>query len=545
MQLGKPPERFATTRTSVTLTVGLRGQPSHVRATQSFGASTVQGAQGNGFASSQRFTSAAICAQTRRFTQGIRSGEREVPWSSAQRIEVVGERGLEPPTSTSQTWRSTGLSYPPSGQSVTNQRRGHRKPKGYRYDDGTVMSNPQSHLRRAVIVSAVRTPTGRFLGGLSSFTAPQLGGIAIRGAVERARIDPGSVDGVYMGSVLQAGLGMAPARQAMLHAGLPEHVPAATINKVCGSSLMAVALAAQQIMLGEAEVIVAGGMESMSNAPHLFPSLRSGHKAGDATLRDAMILDGLWSPWDDKHVGYSAEAIAKRDGVSREAQDNWALRSHQRAIAAIDGGAFRDEIVPISIPGKRDKPTTIFDTDECPRRDTTASALASLRPAFTKLHDDTFEPTVTAGNASQLADGASALVVMSEGRAQGLGISPLARYVASANAAVAPQWLFEAPVPTVNRLLAKTGTRLADFDLFELNEAYAAQMVADNRALRWDEDRVNVHGGAIALGHPLGASGSRILATLIHALIRRGGTRGIASACLGGGEAFAIAVERP
>ena len=406
------------------------------------------------------------------------------------------------------------------------------------------MTNRQSLLQQAVIVSAVRTPIGRFLGALSSFTAPQLGGIAIRGAVDRARIDPASVDGVYMGSVLQAGLGMAPARQAMLHAGLPDHVPAATINKVCGSGLMAVALAAQQIMLGEADVIVAGGMESMSNAPHLFPGLRSGQKAGDATLRDGMILDGLWSPWDDEHVGYSAEAIAKRDRVSREAQDSWALRSHQRAIAAMDGGAFRDEIVPVSIPGKRGGPPLLIDTDECPRRDTSASALASLRPAFTGHHEDPSEPSVTAGNASQLADGASAVVVMSAGRAHDLGISPLARYVASANAAVAPKWLFEAPVPTINRLLDKTGTKLADYDLFELNEAYASQMVADSRALLWDEDRVNVNGGAIALGHPLGASGSRILATLIHALIRVGGTRGIASACLGGGEAFAIAVER-
>ncbi len=458
---------------------------------------------------------------------------------------MVGERGLEPPTSTSQTWRSTGLSYSPSAQSVTNGWLFHPKPTCPGYDVGTIMTNRQSHLRQAVIVSAVRTPIGRFLGSLASFTAPQLGGIAIRSAVERARIDPASVDGVFMGTVLQAGLGMAPARQAMLHAGLPNRVPAATINKVCGSGLMAVALAAQQIMLGEADVMVAGGMESMSNAPHLFPGLRTGQKAGDATLRDAMILDGLWSPWADEHVGYSAEAIAKRDGVSREAQDSWALRSHQRAVSATDDGAFLDEIVPISIAGKRGSPTVLIGADECPRRDTSASALASLRPAFTNHRDEPFEPSVTAGNASQLADGASALVVMSADRANDLGVTPLARYVASANAAVAPEWLFEAPVPTIHRLLAKTGTTLSDFDLFELNEAYAAQMVADNRALHWDEDRVNVNGGAIALGHPLGASGSRILATLIHALIRRGGSRGIASACLGGGEAFASAVERP
>ena len=399
--------------------------------------------------------------------------------------------------------------------------------------------------RRPVIVSAVRTPVGRFLGGLSSLTAPQLGGVAIRAAIARAGIDPGLVDDAYVGCVLQGGVGMAPAKQAILDGGLPESVPATTINKVCGSGLMAVALAARQIMLGEASVVVAAGMESMSNAPFLTSGMRHGHKAGDATLVDAMIHDGLWSPWERRHVGYDAEAIAARHGATREAQDAWALRSHQRAIAAIDSGAFAEEVVPVVLPGRRGASPKVIAVDECPRRDTSAEALASLRPAFADPTAGGASPTVTAGNASQLADGAAAILVTSEAFATAHGVPILARYVASANASLAPEWLFEAPAPTIRRLLARTGTSLNDYDLFELNEAYAAQMVADTHLIGWDEARVNVHGGSIALGHALGSTGTRILTTLVHALRRHDGHRGIAAACLGGGEAFAVSIERP
>lgn len=399
--------------------------------------------------------------------------------------------------------------------------------------------------RRPVIVAAVRTPVGRFLGGLSSLAAPQLAGVAIRAAVERSGIDPARVDDAYVGCVLQAGVGMAPAKQATLAGGLPEAVPAMAVNKVCGSGLVAVALAARQVMLGEATVVVAAGMESMSNAPHLLPGLRVGQKAGDATLVDAMVRDGLWSTWEGRHVGYDAEAIAARHGVTRADQDAWALESHRRAVAAIDAGAFADEVVPVAIPGRRGAAPVVVDTDECPRRDTSAAALAALRPAFPDRTGEYGAPTVTAGNASQLADGAAAAVVTSEAFARAHGATVLARFVASANASLTPGALFEAPVPTVRRLLDRTGTTLDDHDLFELNEAYAAQMVADNRLIGWDARRVNVNGGSIALGHALGSTGTRILVTLVHALRRRDGHRGIAAACLGGGEAFAVSIDRP
>ena len=386
-----------------------------------------------------------------------------------------------------------------------------------------------------VIASAARTPVGKFLGGLASLSATELGGTVIKAALERAGAQPGAVDNVIMGCVLPAGVGMAPARQAAIRAGLPPGVPALTVNKVCGSGLVAVALAAQQIRLGEADVVVAGGMESMSNAPHLFLGSRSGVKMGDARLVDHMIHDGLWCAWEGHHMGQAAEAIAEKHGASRQDQDAWSLRSHRRAIAAIESGAFRDEIVPVEAVGRRG--ATVVDTDECPRADTSAEALAGLKPVFTK------DGCVTAGNSSQLADAAAALVLMSRRRADALGVQPLARYVASANAALDPLWLFEAPVPTIRRLLERTGTQLADYDLLEVNEAFAAQMVADGKLLGWDPERVNVHGGAIALGHPLGCSGARLLTTLLYALRRRGGTRGIGAACLGGGEAYAIAVE--
>ena len=386
-----------------------------------------------------------------------------------------------------------------------------------------------------VIVSAARTPVGKFLGGLSSLTAPELGAIAIKAALERAGVTPEQVDGTIMGNVLPAGVGMAPARQAAIKAGVPTTVPALTINKVCGSGLMAISLAAHQIMLGEAHVMVAGGMESMSNAPHLLANSRSGTKMGDAKLQDHMILDGLWCAWESHHMGESAEAIAARHGATRQEQDEWSYASHQRAIAAQESGRFKDEIVPVEITSRRG--TTTIDADECPRADTNPTALAGLRPVFAK------DGVVTAGNSSQIADGGAALVLTSAKKAKELKLTPLARYVASANAALDPLWLFEAPVPTIQQLLHKTKTRIDDFDLLEVNEAFAAQMVADGKLLGWHAERVNVNGGAIALGHPLGCSGARLMTTLLHELRRRGGKRGIGAACLGGGEAYAISVE--
>jgi acetyl-CoA C-acetyltransferase len=397
------------------------------------------------------------------------------------------------------------------------------------------MNTVRDTLDDVVIVSAARTPIGRFLGGIASLSATELGAAAIRGALERAGVDGGQVDGVIMGCVLPAGLGMAPARQAAIKAGIPSSTPALTVNKVCGSGLMAITLAAQQIRLGEAEVMVAGGMESMSNAPHLLLNSRSGYKLGDVKAVDHLLHDGLWCAWEGHHMGESAEAIAARHGATREEQDAWSLRSHQRAINAIQSGVFRDEIVPVEIVGRRG--TTVVDTDEGPRSDTSVEALAGLKPAFVK------DGCVTAGNSSQLSDGGAALVLMSRRKAEELGIEPLARYVASANAALDPLWIFEAPVPTIRQLLEKTATELGDYDLLEVNEAFAAQVVADGKLLGWDEERVNVNGGAIALGHPLGCSGARLMTTLLYELRRRKGRRGIGAACLGGGEAFAIAVE--
>lgn len=397
------------------------------------------------------------------------------------------------------------------------------------------MKNRSTQLREVVIASAARTPVGKFLGGLSTLSAIELGAVAIKAALERAAVGSDQVDGVIMGCVLPAGMGMAPARQAAIKGGLPTSVPALTVNKVCGSGLVSVALAAEQIQLGEAEVVVAGGMESMSQAPHLLLGSRTGQKMGDARLVDHLIHDGLWCAWEDHHMGEAAEAIAEKHGVSRQEQDAWSLRSHQRALAASGSGAFRDEIVPVEVASRRGY--TTIDTDECPREDTSGDTLAALQPVFAK------DGTVTAGNSSQLADAAAALVVMSREKAQALGVQPLARYVARANAALDPLWLFEAPVPTIRQLLEKTHTSLADYDLLEVNEAFAAQMVADGKLLGWAAERVNVHGGAIALGHPLGSSGARLLTTLLYALRRRGGGRGLAAACLGGGEAYAIAVE--
>ena len=394
---------------------------------------------------------------------------------------------------------------------------------------------PDARWPEVVIAGAARTPVGKFLGGFSGLSATDLGAAAIKAAVERAGVSPDQVDGVIMGNVLPAGAGMAPARQAAIQAGLPTTVPALTVNKVCGSGLVSIALAAQQIKLGEAQVMVAGGMESMSNAPHLLMGSRAGYKMGEAKLIDHMVHDGLWCAWEGHHMGLAAEAIAARHGATRREQDEWSVRSHQRALAAIHSGAFDDEIVPVEVVGRKGQ--IVVDTDEGPRADTTSASLAGLRPAFAK------EGCVTAGNASQLSDGGAAVVLISGQRARELGIRPLARYVANANAALDPLWLFEAPVPTIEQLFTRTGSTAADYDLIELNEAFAAQTVADVRLLGLDPQRVNVNGGAIALGHPLGCSGARLIVTLLYALRRRGGRRGIGAACLGGGEAYAIAVE--
>jgi acetyl-CoA C-acetyltransferase len=393
--------------------------------------------------------------------------------------------------------------------------------------------------REAIILSAVRTPGGRFQGGLSSLPAPQLGAIAVREAVRRAALpDPAEIDEVFMGNVVTAGEGQAPARQAAIFAGLPPSVGATTINKVCGSGLKAVMLAAQAIKAGDGDLFVAGGMESMSRVPYLVDGRTGGLRFGHAQLTDALLHDGLWDPFENWGMGNSAEFIAEEYEVSREAMDRFALESHQKALQAIDSGWFTDEIVPVEIQNR--KGTMVVDTDEGPRRDTSLEALAKLKPAFQK------DGRVTAGNAPGLNDGAAALVVASRAKAEASEAEPLARIVGYAQAAVEPKYLFIAPAHAIPRLLEKIGWSLADVDLIELNEAFAAQVLADGYALAelgWDWSKVNVNGGAIALGHPIGASGARVLTTLIYALRRRGLKRGIASLCLGGAEAVAMAIE--
>jgi acetyl-CoA C-acetyltransferase len=385
------------------------------------------------------------------------------------------------------------------------------------------------------ILSAARTPIGKFGGGLSTVPATELGATAIRAAVERAGIAPERVDEAIMGQVIQAGAGQAPARQAALKAGLPEGVSATTINKVCGSGLKAVMLGAASIRAGDADVIVAGGMENMNLGPYLLPGARSGYRLGNQTVVDATVHDGLWCSSCDVHMGIHAERVAAKHDVTRQAQDDFALRSHQRALAAIDEGRFSDEIVPVQVPGRKGAVTTI-DTDESPRSDTTLDALAKLNPAFQPEGG-----TVTAGNAPGITDGAAALVLASESALN--GGQPMARITGYAQADVAPEWLFEAPIHGVKRLLDKLDIGLDEFDLIEINEAFAAQVLADGNALGFDWDRVNVNGGAIALGHPIGASGARVLTTLLYELRRRGGRRGLATLCLGGGGAVALAVE--
>jgi len=387
-----------------------------------------------------------------------------------------------------------------------------------------------------VILSAVRTPIGRYLGGLSSFTAPQLGAMVIREAVSRAKVDPAAVEEVIMGQVVQGGSGQAPARQALIHAGLPPVIPALTINKVCGSGLKAVMLASQAIKAGDAECIVAGGQESMSSAPHYVYGMRSGIKAGNQTMVDGMIHDGLWDSFGCCHMGEYAEYTAEKAGVTREDQDQFAYQSHRKAVEAAEAGRFKAEILPVQVPGKGG-PTSMA-ADEAPRKDTSAESLARLKPAFRKDGG-----TVTAGNAPGLNDGSSALVVASLAFAKAHGIAPLARVTGYATGGGEPREIFFAPVQAVRTLMGHAGTSIGDYDLIEANEAFAVQALADGRELGWDWDRVNVHGGAVALGHPIGASGARVLTTLLYALRDRGGSTGLATLCLGGGNAVALSVE--
>ncbi|MDP1568839.1 MAG: acetyl-CoA C-acetyltransferase [Vicinamibacterales bacterium] len=391
-------------------------------------------------------------------------------------------------------------------------------------------------MQEAVIVSAVRLPTGKFLGTLKDFTAPELGALVVREAVRRAGIEPASVDECIMGNVVSAGTGQAPARQAALNGGLANRVAALTINKVCGSGLKAVMLAHQGIQTGDIEIAVAGGMESMSNAPYLLPRVREGLRMGHGQITDSMIHDGLWCPFENWHMGNAGETVADAFTVTRDEQDAYAVESHQKAAAAQAAGKFTDEMLTVSIPQRKGDPL-VFDRDESVRADTTAEALRKLKPAFKK------DGSVTAGNAPPVNDGAAALVVMSAARATALGLTPLARIVAQATSGVEPKMLLMTPVEATRKAVKKAGWTLADVDLFELNEAFAVQAVAVMRELAIDPARVNVHGGAVALGHAIGSSGARLLTTLLYALKDRGGKRGIATLCLGGGNGVALAVE--
>ena len=394
--------------------------------------------------------------------------------------------------------------------------------------------------RIPVIVSAARTPIGRYLGGLSPLQAPDLGAIAIREAMRRSGVPADQVQEVIMGHVLQGGTGQAPGRQAMLKAGLPASISAMTVNKVCGSGLKAVMLAAQSIKAGDNQVVVAGGQESMSNAPHYLYGYRNGIKMGDQSIVDGMVRDGLWCATCNVHMGSHAEYTARKAAITRERQDEFAACSHHKAIAAQEAGRFRAEIVPVEVPGK--KGPTVVSADEGPRKDTTVEVLAKLRPAFPDREGG--DLTVTAGNAPSLNDGGAALVVTSEAFAQAHGLDVLGRIDAWATGAVDPRELFFAPILAVRNLMEKEGTGIGSYDLIEANEAFASQSLADGDALGWDWDRVNVNGGAIALGHPIGASGARLLTTLLYALADRGKERGLATLCLGGGDAVALSVTR-
>jgi len=388
----------------------------------------------------------------------------------------------------------------------------------------------------AVIVSAVRTPIGKFKGTLAPLPAPELGAAAIEAAVERTPLRPAAIDEILMGNVVQAGQGQAPARQAGIKAGIPVSVGATTVNKICGSGLKTVMLAAAMIAVGDGEIFVAGGMESMNNGPYLLHKARFGYRLGHDEILDAMVHDGLWCSFEDQHMGNAAEWIASEYDLTREELDAFAYKSHMKAVEALDEGRFEDEIVPVEVPQRRGDPI-LFSVDETPRRDTSLEALAKLRPAFQR------DGIVTAGNSPGITDGAAATVVMSRAKADELGIEPLARIVAYDQAAVEPLKVFTAPIFAVRKLLEKTHTTVDDYDLFEVNEAFAAQMLADMRALNLPEEKVNVNGGAIALGHPIGCSGTRVLVTLIYALKHRGLKHGLTTLCLGGGEAVAMSIE--
>ena len=394
-------------------------------------------------------------------------------------------------------------------------------------------------MEQAVILSAVRTPIGKFMGGLAPLTAPELGAKAIVEAVRRAGIEPNLVDEAIMGNVVQAGLGQNPARQAALRGGLDPRVAAMTINKVCGSGLKAVALASQAVQLGESEVVVAGGMESMSNCPYLLKGARTGFRLGNQEIFDSMITDGLWDVYENYHMGVTGELVAEKYGITRQEQDQFALESHRKAVRAIKSCFFGAQIVPVEIPQKKGEPV-IIKTDESPREDTSLEALGKLKPAFKK------DGTVTAGNAPGTNDGAAAVIVTSEKNAARMGKSPMARIVAQAVSGVEPKWVMMAPVDAIEKLLKKTGwDRDKDVDLYELNEAFAVAAIAVTRVLKLNPEKVNVNGGAVALGHPIGASGARVLVTLLFEMQRRNLKRGIAALCLGGGNAVALAIERP
>jgi len=394
-------------------------------------------------------------------------------------------------------------------------------------------------LEDVVIISACRTPVGKFQGSLSDFSATQLGSIAVREAVKRANVDPKLVDECIMGNVVSAGLGQNPARQAALLGGLPDEVGAMTINKVCGSGLKAVALAAQAIQTGNSSIVVAGGMESMTNAPYLLPQARKGYRLGNAQIVDAMIQDGLWDIYNNYHMGMTGENVAEKYSITREEQDEFALNSHRKAIAAMKECRLKSQIVPVEIPPKKKGGAPgIFDKDESPREDTTIEILRSLKPAFKK------DGTVTAGNAPGVNDGAAAVVVTSATKAKDLQAKPMVRIVAQATSGIAPAWVMMAPVSAIRKIWEKTGWKNQDVDLYELNEAFSVQALGVMRELNLDPAKVNVNGGAVAIGHPIGASGARILVTLIYEMIRRDVHRGIAALCLGGGNAVAMAVER-
>ena len=390
-----------------------------------------------------------------------------------------------------------------------------------------------------VIISGCRTPVGKFQGSLSDFTAPQLGAIAVREAVKRAGIDPAQVDECIMGNVVSAGLGQNPARQAAIFGGLSPATGAMTINKVCGSGLKSVALAAQAVQTGNSSIVVAGGMESMTNAPYLLPQARKGYRLGNAQVIDSMVHDGLWDIYNDYHMGITGENVAEKYGITRDEQDEFAVNSHRKAISAIKECRFKSQIVPVEIPAKKKgAPPTVFDKDEGPREDTTIEVLRALKPAFKK------DGTVTAGNAPGVNDGAAAVVVTSATRAKELGAKPLVRIVAQATSGVEPKWVMMAPVGAVQQIWKKTGWKNEDVDLYELNEAFSVQALGVMRELGLNPENVNVNGGAVAIGHPIGASGARVLVTLISEMIRRDVKRGIAALCLGGGNAVAMAVER-